>query len=911
MRRLHSLALAVVALAVLPGPAVGAAAGSSSGRVGPATGLTPLGRLLDPVGRLTAVGDFPTGGALTPDGRFYWAIDSGHGQDAADVVDVASGELIQRLPLPGAYGAVAFAPNGRTAYVSGEPRGSTKPLGPTKGDGGDVIHVFAVDPASGKATEGDPIALPATSGGQAQQHAGNPANALIAFPGPGPSSGNGWPEGLAVTPDGHTLAVALGQADKLAIVDLASRTTRLVDVGSYPDDVAISHDGRTAFVTCEGAGTLDAVDLAGASRTASIDVGGANAHPEGIVVDPHRPRAYVAVANRDTIAEVDTASATRTGTVALARDAGPGAQPVDVALSPDGSTLYAADAGEDAVAVVAVGRRTRRGPKPGTVEGRIPTAEYPSGVAVTPDGSRLVWLAAEGLGAGPNPGYGTPFANSGAAPYGTYVLDMLVGRVGVMPVPSEAALRRLTGRADAEVHPRNPQQPPPGTPIRPNGPIKHVFYVVKENRTYDQLFGSDPRGDGDPSLELFDDNGASGPAAGVTPNAHALTRRFPLLDHFYSDSQVSVDGHIITTSAYAIDYVERALHANYSGRGRVSEFGSYPITLPPRYSLFDSAAAAGVPFQVLGESAQGSDPAANDGRSTYPAVRAGTNQAYPPIFGCQTQPNGVTDALLCDRDSGTLGPTGALDAEHSRFDTFQAYFDADLAAGQVPALTYLTLPNDHTNGVHAGYPTPRAEVADNDLGLGQVVDKISHSPIWSSSAIFVVEDDSQDGADHVDAHRAVSYVISPWTTTGQADSSRYDQESVLRTIEILLGLEPLSLFDGMATPMYAAFRTGQSPDLRPYSAIQPQVSLDEKTPAGAATAFDAALPADKLDAVPEELLDAALYRSVYGRSARPRPPGPNASPAERARAWAAVAAWRHGGARAVRRALGGKRDRDG
>jgi hypothetical protein len=252
-------------------------------------------------------------------------------------------------------------------------------------------------------------------------------------------------------------------------------------------------------------------------------------------------------------------------------------------------------------------------------------------------------------------------------------------------------------------------------------------------------------------------------------------------------------------------------------------------------------------------------------------------------------------AIACSTDSGTVGSAGTRVA-NSRFDFFQQQLNAEVATGNVPALTYLTLPNDHTNGVVANYPTPRAMVADNDLGLGQLVDLISHSPIWSSSAIFVVEDDSQDGADHVDAHRMPAYVISPWAKHHAVVSTRYDQQSVLRTIELMLGLHPLSLYDGLAEPMYDAFISG-SPlvaDPTPYTAEQPKQTLDDVN-ATTAAGLDGTLPYETTDLVPQQLFDAALWRSVYGTDSTPPPPGPNASPAEAARAREALDVWNDGG----------------
>jgi DNA-binding beta-propeller fold protein YncE len=867
--------------------------------VGPSTGMMPDGRLLQPDGRMTTVGDFPTGGALTPDGRFYWAVDSGFGHDDVNVVSVATGQVTQVLPLPGAYGGIGFSPDGTRAYVSGEPQGVEPATGPTTAAKGDAIHVFAVDPTTGNAVEKAPIILPPTSGGTAQMDSANPASFLFQPPGPGPSSGLGWPIGVAVTPDAKTLVVALNQADQAAIVDLATGSSRLVKVGRYPFGVAT--DGRTAYVSNEYDGTISTIDLASGKVTGTVaGVGGAlgdrNSHPEGLLLDPAAHRLFVAVTNRDLVAAIDTTTNAVSALMPVGRPGGTGTAPVALALSPDGGTLYSADAGEDALAVLRL--------PTGRLVGRVPTASYPTGVAVSPDGGHLVWLAAEGLGTGPNPDYGDNFAASQNAPYGQYDIEMLLGRVGVLATPSDRDAARLGRTVDREVRPADYTPAPLDTPVEspgggPSAQIKHVFYIVKENRTYDQIFGSDPRGNGDPKLELFDDNGVAGPAAGTTPNAHALTRRFPLLDNFYADSQVSVDGHLITAGGYATDFVQRALHPNYSGRGRSVNFGQDPVTLPPEDFIFDQAVRQGVSFQNFGEYNAGTTPQANDGRPTYAASQAGFVGGYPLFFGCDNAglvPVTATDhAIACDTDSGTMGPAGTAGAATSRFDFFQTDFRREVATGAIPPLTYLTLPNDHTNGVQTNYPTPASLVADNDLGLGQIVDLISHSSIWSSSAIFVLEDDSQDGADHVDAHRMPAFVISPWTKTGAVVHTRYDQYSALRTAELMLGLEPLSINDGLAEPMYDSFiRSDQTPDLAPYDAVTPTHPLDQ-TQLRAAAGLDGVLPYNVIDLVPQHLFDDALYRSVFGPSFVPPPAGPNASEIEADRGTEAAQVYGHGG----------------
>ncbi|HEX8977745.1 MAG TPA: alkaline phosphatase family protein, partial [Solirubrobacteraceae bacterium] len=547
--------------------------------------------------------------------------------------------------------------------------------------------------------------------------------------------------------------------------------------------------------------------------------------------------------------------------------------------------------------------------------GRLPTAAYPDDVQVTPDGSHLLWVAGKGFGSGPNPNYF--FAGDkrpGVTPtnvYGTYVLDKLTGRVGELPTPSDIQMSRSSALANAQVVPQNAEARPAGSPIPapgqgPSTQIKHVFYIVRENRTYDQVFGTDARGDGAPSLELFADNGVGGPTGGITPNAHSLARQFPLLDHFYADSEVSVDGHLITAGAYATDYVQKALAANYSNRNRGDDFGIYPVTFPPNDFVVDQAVRQGVSFRNYGEQAVGASPLGDaPNRPTYSEVAANTDYSYPNnlFIGCLTPGNPAT----CTQDSGIYKTTGRPIAGQSRFNTWYPEFQAQVASGTVPTLNYMILPNDHTNGTTAQDFTPQAMIADNDLALGQIVDAISHSSIWSSSAIFVVEDDSQDGADHVDAHRMPAFVISPWARHGAVVHTRYDQYSMLRTVELIAGLAPLSLNDGLATPMYDAFVSGGAgPDNTPYNVVAPTQDIGQRNGASAPLARQSGrLPWNRIDMVPQEISDATLWAAIHGAYSRPPRPGPNASPVEHQRALLIRALLaRH---RNVRRALAGHR----
>src|SRR4051794_11954633 len=344
--RLARVGLAATLIAI-----AAAIPGAAEDTPGPTSGLSVAGRQLDPAGRMSQVGAFPTGGALTPDGRFYWTVDAGRGATAVRIVDVATGAVKQALPIPGGYVGIAFAPDGRKAYVSGEPTDGDFGKG-LKGDGGDVIHVFDVNTATGAATEADPILLPDANDGAAAK------DEL-----PQASSVNAWPEGLAVTPDGKRLVVALGQADQIAIIDLADPTkATLADVGRYPYGVAVDPHRPRAYVTNERGGTVSAVEIPSGKTLATIEVGGprgaAYAHAEGVAVDPVADRAYVAVTDRDLVAVIDTKALKLERYVDVGRKgAALGTAPVAPAVAPKGDTLYVASAGEDAVVAIALEQR--------------------------------------------------------------------------------------------------------------------------------------------------------------------------------------------------------------------------------------------------------------------------------------------------------------------------------------------------------------------------------------------------------------------------------------------------------------------------------------------------------------------------------------------------------------------------
>jgi hypothetical protein len=457
------------------------------------------------------------------------------------------------------------------------------------------------------------------------------------------------------------------------------------------------------------------------------------------------------------------------------------------------------------------------------------------------------------------------------------------GSVGVLPIPSKTVLAKMTPVAAKQMVPVDRTQAPANTPLRPNGPIKHVFFVVKENRTYDQILGDLGRGDGDPKLELFNSD--------VTPNAHALANRFPLVDHLYANSEASIDGHFWTSAGAVSDYVQKNWMQNYGGRGRPYDFGVYAVTWPGSLFLFDQAQREGISYFNYGEAIAGTVPVFPDKDRTNAMQQeelkkfsnSDLGTGFPSVGGVapggQCYPNDAdieTDAITQQQTYDSTPPTGAPSGAESRFDCFSQRFQSQLTSNSVPAFNYLVLPNDHTVGTSPGKRTPQALVADNDYGLGQIVDTISHSSIWASSAIFVVEDDSQAGSDHVDGHRAPIQVISPWTKKGAIVSHRYDFLSVIRSMELILGMEPLGLNDAVAEPMYDAF-TATKQNAAPYTALVPkQDRLAPNAPNAADATLSASLDFSHLDQVPQVLLDRILWHAVYGENSTPPPPGPNA-----------------------------------
>jgi hypothetical protein len=509
--------------------------------------------------------------------------------------------------------------------------------------------------------------------------------------------------------------------------------------------------------------------------------------------------------------------------------------------------------------------------------GAIPTAAQPYKVDTTADG-HLLYVSAKGLGVGPNlngPQPNSPNDSDNTINATQYLPVIVSGLAGIGTLPDDAQVQALTPAADREVLPVNSEQAPSDTPLHPGGPIKHVFYIVKENRTYDQVLGDDSRGDGDPKLALF--------GGDTTPNLHALLQRFPLLDHVYANSEASIDGHFWTSAGSVPDYVNRNWWQNYAGRGRPYDFPVYAVDWPANGFLFDQATRDKISYYDYGEAIAGNIPLPDKDQTTDESSQVAAkfaNSDIQPGVGTSCYPNdgsiGV-DAVNKQPVFDTMPPATAPPQSESRFRCFQTHLTQQLATNSVPTFNYLVLSNDHTRVLTPGAYTPRAMIADNDEGLGRIVDLISHSSIWSSSAIFVVEDDSQDGADHVDAHRIPAGVYSPYAKPGAIVHTRYDFPSIIRTMELIMGMKPLGFQDAVATPMYDAFQ-GTAANAAPFTFVPAKINLLETNPAtGPGARASLALPRG-LDEIPQDKMDALLWKSIHGWRAIPPPPGPNAVP---------------------------------
>ncbi|XAS67039.1 bifunctional YncE family protein/alkaline phosphatase family protein [Micrococcaceae bacterium Sec5.7] len=786
---------------VLIGGAAIAAVSNFAGPHEDGTAVTPVGMRVTPAGRQTTLGDLPLNSAISPDGHRLAVTNNGQGTQSLQLVDLADHEVDQTITYKSPeslYMGLAWSPDGTKLYASAAANSKIR----------------TYDYSGGKLAEGTPIQLPTKT----------PAGKAL----------NLFPAGLALTPDGKRLVVADQLADAVSVVDLATGHVATTPAGHRPLSVTVSPDGTTAYVTNQGASDLSAVDITGAEPKTSRTLG-AGLHPNKSVLSKDGRNLYVANGDDDTVSVVDTASGT-TASISLAPEDGApiGTNPTGLALDETGHRLFVSNSGNNDVAVVDLARKA--------VSGVVPVGWYPTSLALA--GGKLHVTNAKGLGAGPNngPSHPNPESAAGTAE-NQYSGSMIVGTLSSFDVPEGGQLQKTTEQVKNNNRPENaggnviPRQP------GQQSPIKHVIYVVRENRTYDQVLGSLGKGNGDPSLNLFGDESA--------PNFRALSKKFTTIDNFYADAEVSANGWNWVASANSNPYAEQMWPANYSGRkapypseGNAPEIAAQQ---PDNTYVWQRLAKAGVSFRNYG---------------FYVANNAGTFNAADPVLNAQTDHNYRGFDMNCPDTAGTFTPLNAT-CGTPRVDEWTNDFKSQESAGTVPAVQFVRLPSDHTQATRTGAPTPKAYVADNDLALGKLVDTVSHSSVWKDTAIFVTEDDAQNGSDHVDAHRTLALAISPYTQTGKVDSTFYSTASMVRTVGLIAGIAPLTQFDAFATPMSASFTA--NPDNAPYSALKPSYDMTTVNAANAPLAAKVATQdtgtEDKID---EQLYNRAIWQSVHG-----------------------------------------------
>ena len=799
---------------------------------------------LQPAGTQVDVADFPVNIAVHPEGKFAAILHAGYSAHEIHILDIAKAQIVQRIPVEETFYGLEFAASGKRLYASGA--------------GSEVVRFFDFDKTSGSLGEEHTLPLrdvkergiPAGMALSADSHSLFVANVLgqkisrVELQGEGApivqiELGHGTQDAARITPPQATQTPEEAAATKRAEAALDPADP----AAPYPYACRLDERKNRLYVSLWARSEIAVIDLKTNQLTACWKT---EEHPNEICLTRNGKLLYIANANRNTVTVIDTEAGTTVETIwaALYPKSPSGSTPNSLALSPDEKTLFIANANINTIAVCDVSVRGKSHSL-----GFIPSGWYPTSVRVTPDGKKLLIANGKGIISKANPNGPQPGKKAQPKSTSEYIGGLFKGTISIVDIPSrkdwETALERYTAQAyrcsplrrdNAPTGKRPEQNPIPGRLGDPS-PIKHCIYIVKENRTYDQVFGDMKEGNGDPSLCLFPEN--------VTPNHHKLAREFVLLDNFYVESEVSADGHEWSMAAYATDYVEKFWPLNY-GHNKSKKFaypseGDFPIATPAGGYLWDRAAEANVSFRSYGEFVVNAKNPSDPCKTKLKSLEG----RFDPFY--RSFDMNYPDAKRADR----------FISELQRFER----------EGSMPQLQVVRLPQDHTMGTSPGKWTPAACVAENDLALGRLVEAVSKSKFWKSTAIFVVEDDAQNGPDHVDAHRTVALVVSPYTKRSFVDSTMYSTSSMLRSMELILGLRPMSQFDAAAMPMYHAFQP--KPDLRPYAALAANIDVNEvnsKLAWGAERSRK--MDFSREDAADDLALNEVIWRSVRGAASK-------------------------------------------
>jgi YVTN family beta-propeller protein len=775
----------------------------------------PNGWKITPAGRAVVTEDMVLKVVAAPDGRAVIALHSGFNPHGLLVIDAKTQEAVQKIRLKSAWLGMAWSPDGKTLYVSGgNANGKVDPQ---------RAPIYEFSYADGRLSE-QPVARLEETIEKDKIY---------------------W-AGVAYHPKKHLLYAANRGTDdnpsNVVVFDTKSRqiVTRIpVDVNPY--ELVFSADGSTLFVSNWASNSVSVIDT-GANRVTHVIPVGSNPTDMKLSADG---RLFVACSNDNTIHVIDTKKnqvMERLSTTLYPR-APEGSTPDALEIDRVQKLLFVANADNNAIGVIRIAD-----PQHSEVLGFIPSGWYPSALTLA-DGGRTLYVGnSKGQGSYSDiRGPGSPLP---PGPEGNgSVKSLQKGSVEIIPVATlrqqlagyTKQVRENTPYNDSLLAEARPAKNPSVIPreVGARSPIEHIIYIIKENRTYDQVLGDLPKGNGDQRLAIF--------GKMVTPNHHAIAEQFVTLDNLYCDGEVSVDGHSWSNSAYATDFNEKLWPVTYGGHSEAKPSAAY---IPSAGHLWDVARRKGLTYRSYGEYAARS----SDG-TTMEAAK-GADALWGHVSKDFKKP-------------GMRDPQN-VDVFLREFEEYEKNIDNPDANKRLPNYIVMSLPENHTAGTRPGSYTPVAMVASNDVAVGTLVDRVSHSKYWATTAIFIIEDDAQDGPDHVDARRTVGLVVSPYIKRKTLDSTLYTTSSMLRSMELLLGLPPMSQYDAAATPMYASFAA--EPDPTPYNALPAQVDLNAKnTPKSYGSRASAKMDFDDEDRAPMHLLNEIIWKSVKGAES-PMPP---------------------------------------
>ena len=762
--------------------------------------LLNSGWRIRPIGTMVPVDTFPMASAVTPDKKYLLVLNGGYNPPTVSVIDIGAAKELSRSAVPDAWLGLTITKAGDKVYVGG----------------GSKAAVYEFSLHDGVLTPSRVFPIVADKDRKPEDFIGD----------------------VALAPDGHLLYAADLFHDRVVVINTQSGyVLSRIKTGRRPYRILFHPSGKTFYVSSWADGSIGQYNPANGERLALTRVG---PHTTDMVwregeVDERpdiKARLFVSAGNTNSVYvlganETGELSQWESVNLALTPRQPLGMTPSGLGLSADGNKLFVACSDANTAAIVDVS-----GPR-SSVVGFVPTGWYPTAAFGLPDG-RMAVLNGRGLRSYANPAGPTPLKNDKGP---EFVGRMQTGTVQMIDISDDSKYSSYTDAVMANSPYRDERLDDPGipagNPVRPDGPIRHVLYIVKENRTYDQVLGDMKEGNGDASLNLFGEK--------VTPNLHKLAREFVLLDNFYVNSDVSADGHNWATAAIAPDYTQKMWPNSYAERRKTYDYeGQEPANAAPAGYIWTAAKQAGVTMRNYGYYVDMAKTADTDG-AQITGVR-------DPILAPVTDPN----YRGFDLDYPDVERAKEFISEMADFEK----------AGSMPQLMLMRMGNDHTYGATAGKLAPLSLAADNDQGVGMVVEAMTKSRFWNDTAIFIIEDDAQNGPDHVDSHRSPCWVISPWVKRG-VNSAMYNQTSVLRTIEIIFGLRPLTTYDAAARPMFAVFANSATP--AQYALEKAQTPLDKKNPANTALARRSAkMDFDDADEADDDELNAVLWAAIKG-----------------------------------------------